>query len=397
MDKWNELIITRDNASKYFNNSRQNIGVQLGPKSGGLCDIDLDCPEAVQLAPLFLPSTAAVSGRKSKARSHYLYRVHDPEPTAVIRLEDVVETVDKKKDVIVELRLGGGGKGTQTVFPGSKHPSGEAVDWNQDGEPSAATCAVLKSAVIKIAVIVIVARRWQKKSRHDAAFRLGGFLARAGWDQDQIVRFIEAVAMLAGDEEVADRRKAVLDAFDAHSHGDNTYGLPALKDQFGDAVAAKIASILGYREVDTDATLEMMNNKYCVVSSAGKVRVLTFEHDGHRELPAFYSASDFRLFHSNKFVPGKKEPVPLGVWWLKHKDRRQYEGVVFNPGEPRVIDGRLLNLWRGWGVAPAEGDWSLLRRHIFEVLAAENKEHCNYILKWTACHCKIPAHSRRSR
>ena len=99
----------------------------------------------------------------------------------------------------------------------------------------------------------------------------------------------------------------MLDAFDAHSYGDNTYGLPALKKVFGDAVASKIASILGYREVDTNSTLEMMNNKYCVVSSAGTVRVLTFEHDGNRELPAFYSASDFRLYHSNKFVPGKKE------------------------------------------------------------------------------------------
>ena len=53
MDKWNEVIITRDNASKFFNNSRQNIGVPLSPKSGGLCDIDLDCPEAVNASPAF--------------------------------------------------------------------------------------------------------------------------------------------------------------------------------------------------------------------------------------------------------------------------------------------------------------------------------------------------------
>jgi hypothetical protein len=51
-----------------------NIGVILGAVSGGLVDIDLDCPEAVELAPESLPDTW-LFGRASKPRSHYLYVV----------------------------------------------------------------------------------------------------------------------------------------------------------------------------------------------------------------------------------------------------------------------------------------------------------------------------------
>ena len=42
-----------------------NIGVVLGERSGGLVDIDLDCEEAIALAPHILPPTAMRFGRQS--------------------------------------------------------------------------------------------------------------------------------------------------------------------------------------------------------------------------------------------------------------------------------------------------------------------------------------------
>ena len=50
-----------------------NVGVILGPRSGELVDIDLDCAEALALADLYLPATEAIFGRKSKPRSHRIY------------------------------------------------------------------------------------------------------------------------------------------------------------------------------------------------------------------------------------------------------------------------------------------------------------------------------------
>ncbi|MGO9234716.1 MAG: hypothetical protein ACLP4V_11785 [Methylocella sp.] len=40
------------------------------------------------------------------------------------------EVDDKKRATLLEVRCGGGGKGAQTVFPGSVHPSGEAIQWH---------------------------------------------------------------------------------------------------------------------------------------------------------------------------------------------------------------------------------------------------------------------------
>ena len=74
---WPKLRITEVQTNSYFAGPG-NVGVILGEASGGLVDVDLDCPEAVALAPSHLPTTDAVFGRESKPRSHWLYRVTGP-------------------------------------------------------------------------------------------------------------------------------------------------------------------------------------------------------------------------------------------------------------------------------------------------------------------------------
>src|SRR5687767_12222882 len=53
---------------------RGNVGLILGPASGGLADVDLDCDEAITLAPAVLPPRALRFGRPSKPRSHWIIR-----------------------------------------------------------------------------------------------------------------------------------------------------------------------------------------------------------------------------------------------------------------------------------------------------------------------------------
>ena len=117
--------------------------------------------------------------------------------------------------------------------------------------------------------------------------------------------------------------------------------------------------------------LDALNAEFCVVLDTGRARVLHFEtvrQERHsREVACFLSFDDFRNFHMNRFVEVKSKDIPLGQWWLRHPDRRQYRGLTFEPAAEREINGRL-NLWRGWGVEPAAGDWSLMKRHIVEVL-----------------------------
>src|SRR5262245_40198556 len=58
--------------AQHFNGQPLNVGVVLGAVSGGLVDVDLDCIEAITLAPRFLPPTM-VHGRVSKPQSHRWY------------------------------------------------------------------------------------------------------------------------------------------------------------------------------------------------------------------------------------------------------------------------------------------------------------------------------------
>ena len=133
-----------------------------------------------------------------------------------------------------------------------------------------------------------------------------------------------------------------------------------------------------------------LNRKYQVVNESGKVRVLFFTSEHGRETAEYMSFADFRNLHMHKLVvldakdkDGNPITAPLGNYWLKHPERKQYSGVTFEPLNLPVIDGKL-NLWRGWGIKPEAGDWSLMQQHIFEVLASSNREHEEYILNFAA-------------
>jgi len=378
---WQTWKITEENVDQYFSGGLQNIGVQLGPKSNGLADVDLDCAEARALAPHLLPHTGAVFGRPSNLRSHWLYVVTDPPGKSVIK------HVAAKDDTLIELRLGATDKGVQTVFPGSQHPSGELIEWEREGEPASVPASALENAVRKIAVGAMLVRCWPNGARHEAALCLAGLLVRAGWNEASIVEFVGMIAHEAHDEEVEDREQAARDTVAAHARGEPVSGLPKLGECIGEEAAKVIAKILGYREADNDVDLERMNERFCVLKIANKARVLTFEKEPRkagsiREVASFLAFADFTKLQDHIKVDGQKK-LGRGTAWLNNPLRRQYAGLVFLPGEGREVDG-YLNLWRGFKVESREGDWSLMRAHIENVLANGVHEDAQYILKWCA-------------
>jgi len=112
LDAWQKLHLTEKELPAHFSNGC-NIGLILGKPSGGLVDADLDCPEALELGPQFLPPTPAKTGRPSALESHWWY-VADVPKTRQFR-----DPVTNK--MMVELRSTGG----QTVVGPSIHPEGE--------------------------------------------------------------------------------------------------------------------------------------------------------------------------------------------------------------------------------------------------------------------------------
>jgi hypothetical protein len=237
---WQRERLSEGEIDAAFANDNLNLGVLLGTPSGGLVDIDLDCPEAIALAPHFLPQTAARFGRASAPISHWLYVIPDAGKT--IQFRDPTRPKDDERAMLVELRA----TGTHSLVPPSIHPSGEEIEWTDPGQPAVIAQADLASAVERLAAASLLARHWPAQgARHDGALALAGGLLRADWSIEDAERFIAAIALAAGDPEVDDRVRAVASTANALADDRPATGWPTLATLIGEAVVKSVQSWLG--------------------------------------------------------------------------------------------------------------------------------------------------------
>ena len=143
-----------------------------------------------------------------------------------------------------------------------------------------------------------------------------------------------------------------------------------------------------------DDALALMNSRHAILENVGgKTAIGCWEQsdDGYFKL-AYHGKDSFLLRYSNATITieapdgrGGLRPitVDLAKWWLEHRNRAQYRGVKFRPNREGVVNG-YLNLWRGWGIEPRPGDWSLIQQHIVDVIAGGNAEFAEYVLRWIA-------------
>ncbi|ABB16095.1 DNA repair protein RadA domain protein [Carboxydothermus hydrogenoformans Z-2901] len=143
--------------------------------------------------------------------------------------------------MLVELRS----TGCQTVFPPSIHPSGEAITWHKEGQPTQVSKAELEKACSKLASAVLIAKHWPSQgTRQDTALALAGGLIRLGFGEEEAERFIEAVTVGAGDEESRDRVKTVV--YTARKTGNSpTTGWKRLSELISEEVVNKVLQWLG--------------------------------------------------------------------------------------------------------------------------------------------------------
>ena len=139
-----------------------NIGLRLGTASGELSDVDLDAPEALAVADIFLPGTPMVAGRKTKPRSHRFYISSTPLLTKPFR-DPLIK--DPKQAMLLELRANAAtGNPHQTVVPPSLHKAtGELVSWDGPLDPALVDAQELMTSVTHAAVCSLVARYWKAK------------------------------------------------------------------------------------------------------------------------------------------------------------------------------------------------------------------------------------------
>ncbi len=137
-----------------------------------------------------------------------------------------------------------------------------------------------------------------------------------------------------------------------------------------------------------------LNQRYALCRVGSKVVVVdrrspSMSVSGALESLGFLDLSAFRTMLSGRYVPFEKpgeKSRPLADSWLRHPDRRQYEGLVFSPGAS--IPERLLNLWQGFAVEPRSGDVSLWM-DVLKALVPGDDERL-YVLRWLAWKIQNP-------
>lgn len=207
LDSWQSLSISRDTVNTYFDKGC-NVGIILG--HNGITDVDLDCDEAIRIAPLFLPETGAIFGRQSARASHWLYTC-DPVPLSETFKD--AKRGQSKGAMIVEVRaLTKADKsiGRQTVAPGSIHPSGERIEWETgfNGLPSAVKPKHLFTASSRIGAAVLLARYCpgEHGGRNAYFMAVDGMLLRAGWSYGDVFKLRRAIWIILFGKNLEERQ-----------------------------------------------------------------------------------------------------------------------------------------------------------------------------------------------
>jgi hypothetical protein len=149
-----------------------NLGLILGVLSGETADVDLDCPEALALAPLYLPSTGAIFGRASKPMSHWLY-------TALgATYEAFADPLTG--DILIELRAQGRTGGAhQTLLPPSV-TDGERREWLGDIiAPAVLDAVFLRTAIAWLSIGSLVMRYVSETAARNPGADLPNLLGEA--------------------------------------------------------------------------------------------------------------------------------------------------------------------------------------------------------------------------
>lgn len=151
-------------------------------------------------------------------------------------------------------------------------------------------------------------------------------------------------------------------------------------------------------DVAVSEVVARFNALYLVVNEGGKAVILQPGYDPILKRRRYdrLALADLRALYMNERVQvgldEKKNPVLKGAAdvWLRHPDRRQFiAGVTFDP--TNAVQPGVLNLWQGFAVKPAPGNWSLMRSHIEAVICDGDPVRFNYLMGWMARMLQHPA------
>jgi hypothetical protein len=129
--------------------------------------------------------------------------------------------------------------------------------------------------------------------------------------------------------------------------------------------------------------LSAMNKIYAVVKYGDQIVIATIVG---KKIDFMSDREFYKMMANQLFRTADGKGIQLSRLWFKWDNRRQYigRGAVFEPGGPLHIQGDTLNMFRGFAIDPAPGNWSLMQAHILNVLCNGQRELFDYLIRWMA-------------
>lgn len=151
------------------------------------------------------------------------------------------------------------------------------------------------------------------------------------------------------------------------------------------------------KEKAIDPALAELNDKHAVIEDiGGKCLIVTevYNEPLDRHGLSRQTFDSFKNRYSNRMVQigedkeGNPKYMKLGHWWLGHRQRRQFETIVFAP-EKDIKNA--YNLWRGFAFEAIKGDCGLYLDHVKDNLCHGDQGLYEYLIGWMARAVQKPA------
>jgi hypothetical protein len=129
-----------------------------------------------------------------------------------------------------------------------------------------------------------------------------------------------------------------------------------------------------------------LNDKYATVMVKGKYYVIEpdyYDPSLKCSIIEFISTPALeKKYAHDKLVIGYRGEIPVErncvSLWLESPDRRNYNGMVFDPGQDHGSD--YFNIWRGFAFQPRKSRIDFYLNHIFEVIASGDVNVYDHII-----------------
>jgi hypothetical protein len=132
---------------------------------------------------------------------------------------------------------------------------------------------------------------------------------------------------------------------------------------------------------------QKLNQKFAFVFAGGVGNILweTEDRKGDYAFHLMNKQSFFDIQAANKLQLGDKSKA-VAPMWMEWLGRRNYEGLVFEPGVE--VSTRWFNMWRGFAVQPADTpEHPMVERwkeHLFENICSRDKILADWLISWFA-------------